>query len=222
MASEIAGEQHGGGRGPQVHRGRTEDVPGPGEADRHGLAGIGGEPGTLVAGQLEVGVVFEGDELGEQVLDIRGGVQRQGGGVLRVAALVGVLRLEFLELGRVPHHDLGEFPGAGGAPHRPVEAVAGQRGQVTDVVHVRMGEDDVGDARRVDGELLPVLQPPLLLALEHARVDEDAARSDGHQILRSRDRARSAEEHQGRGECARHALTLARPAPPGNPTSAED
>ena len=197
VPAEIPGEQHGPAGAFELHgRGRgPEDVSRVAEHDVH--------PGD----QLDTLTESGRPEHREGEVRVGRGVERERGMVLGVTLAVGVVRLLLLEPSRVLEHDLGQLGGRGGAEHRAGEAVAGQGGQVPDVVEVRMGHHDRVDARRIHRERRPVAEPELLVALEHPAVDEDAAVTVLDQEPAAGHGAGGAEEVD-QGGAVRHGLTF--------------
>ncbi|MPM75061.1 hypothetical protein SDC9_122052 [bioreactor metagenome] len=143
--------------------------------------------------------------MGERTLHVLLGVERQHRLVLGVAVQRRVLGVALLEVGRVPQDDLGECRRALGRPDVPGEPVLDQPRQVAAVVHVGVGEHHVVDVGRIHREGGPVHRAPVLLALVHPRVDEDAPPADGEEELRAGHGAGRAEEGEGRGS---HGSTL--------------
>jgi hypothetical protein len=169
----------------EMHTGRTEDVPGSGEAGR--------DPGCDVDRTVEVGR----DEQRNGGGSVLRRVQRQGGLVLGEASLVGEAGLFLLEMGRIGQEDLAEPAGVGGRDDPAGEAVAHQSGQPAAVVDVGVGDDDGVDRGGIDRERLPVGQAIALRALEQSRVDEHGRLTGPNQEAAPRDRASSAEELEG-------------------------
>ncbi len=120
-----------------------------------------------------------------------------------------VLGVPFGQERGVPQHDLGQLAGGLGGQNLAGEPVPHQRGQVTHVVGVGVGEQHQIDARRGHGEGFPVQAAKLPLALKDAGVAEDPSTAVGHQILRAGDRAGAAEK----GEARCHDSSLAQISP---------
>jgi len=78
------------------------------------------------------------------------------------------------------------------------------------VIGVGVGEDDLVDRAGRYGEVRPVHLAPLLLTLEHPRVDEDPPPGKIDEVLGARDGARSTEERQRHRS---HVFTMARRGP---------
>ena len=174
VASQVAGEQHRDLRvvgQPDPDARRSEDVPGAGEARMHPAA------------QVEVAVEGDVVEQRQGALDVGLVVERQWRIVLGIAAPCGVAGLVHLQVRRVAQHDGGEFAGLGRAVDASVEAVLDQGGNVATVVHVGMGDEQVGDRRRVHREVVPIATTPFPGTLEHAGVNHEPALIEVEQEL---------------------------------------
>ncbi|MCU0272382.1 MAG: hypothetical protein MUE34_04035 [Acidimicrobiales bacterium] len=168
-------------------RGGPEDV-----AGRHELGlDPGGDRAPLPVGQRL--------ELGEGPLGVVGGVERQGGPVLAVPALVGEAGLLLLQMGGVEEEHAAETDGARGGEDRTAEAVADDGRQVPGVVDVGVGQDDGVEAPRRHREGLPVALPQLLEPLEEATVDQDPGPTGVDEEPAARHRAGAAEERDHGG-----------------------
>ncbi len=141
VAADIAGEIHrlpiaAGDLGLELDGGGAENVALPVEAEPD----AGAELVPLVErNRLEE---LEGGP------GVRRAEERQRGLVLRVALLVGVAGLLFLDVGGVGEEDAEQIPGRRGAVDGAVEALAHQPGQPAGVVDVGVGQDDSVDIRR--------------------------------------------------------------------------
>ena len=185
--AEVAGEQQPAVEFLQahLHRARPEDVTGRAQHDLHARCHRHPAPHRCRPDQPQCG------------LGVFGGVQRHGGVMTRVALPVGVVGLLLLEVGGIAQDDVGQCCGRRRAPDGAMEPLADQRGQVSDVVQMRVGDDDGVDGRGIDGERLAIALPELTPTLEHAAVDENPCSGGVDQVTAAGDGAGGTEEPQG-------------------------
>ena len=214
------------GRRPQERVVRTSEVaaeghPLPSQAQRGG----GGAEDVSRRAQREGDVrsqpqrvleVHRLDQL-QCLLDVAVVVQRERGAVPGEAGVVGVAGVLLLQVGAVPQDDGRQVGGLGGARHPAAETVLDQPRQVAGVVEVGMGEHDVVDACRVDGEGVPVAAPVDRQALVEPGVDQHADAAGLHEEATARDGVDGAQEGERRdgggvARCA-HGTTLGAAAP---------
>jgi hypothetical protein len=153
-----------------------------------------------VRADCDEGSVITRLELGLDVGD-RGvvfGVQRHRGVVLGPAMGVGVLGVLREQPGTVPQDDLGQLGGVAGRDHRPGKALPRQRGQVSAVVEVRMGEDHGIDVAGPGAERFPVAPPEVRCPLEQPAVQQHPGPAAVNKELAAGHRARAAEKGQRR------------------------
>ena len=81
-------------------------------------------------------------ELRQRALRVALAVERQRRLVLRVAVLVRLARILFLDARRVRQHEAAQIRGAGRAEHAAPESVRNQPRQVADVIEVRVRQHD--------------------------------------------------------------------------------
>ena len=110
-------------------------------------------------------------------------VERQRGGVFRVAVAVGVPRVFFLDARRVRQDQPGQVVRAAGAVDPALEAAGHQPRQPPRVVQVRMREDDGIDGVGRNGQGGPVAKPQLLEPLEQPAVEQRALSVDLEKVL---------------------------------------
>ncbi len=125
---------------------------------------------------------------------VRLGVQRQGGGVLRVAVPVRVFGILFLNPAGVGKDDAAEILGAGRTEHPAPESLRRQSRKVAAVVQMGMRQDDGIDFAGRHRQILPVALAQFLEPLEQAGVDQHSRRARVEQVFRSRDGPRRPEE----------------------------
>jgi hypothetical protein len=104
----------------------------------------------------------------------------------------------------VGQEDAAKLARRRGADDLALEAVLDQQRQVSRMIEMRMREEDLLYAGRVDRQLRPIAQPERLEALKQAAVDEQAATFPFEQIFRARHCACGAKE----GEFHRHGRTI--------------
>jgi hypothetical protein len=186
VAAQIAGEDgHGGfallGDGQLDDRG-AEDVSGIVEAN--GKFGADTE-GAFARNRLKPG---------ERLFGFLDGVEGQRGLVAAVALLGGVAGILFLEVSGIAEENLAEIAGGGVGENRAAKTVAHQPGQVAGVVDVGVSEDHPVDARRVDGQRLPVALAQFAVALEEAAIHQQPLPVRFHQMFRAGDAAGGTEK----------------------------
>ena len=133
------------------------------------------------------------------------GVERQGRIVLAGPDPVGVGGLLLLESAAVAQQDLDERRRLRRARHPTVEAVVDEPGEISAVIDVGMGEDDLVDGGRIDRERSPVALPIGLETLEQAAVHQDPSVGRVDEEPTAGHRAGGTEELQrGRGRSTGH------------------
>ena len=124
------------------------------------------------------------------------GVERQRRLMLAIAALVGELRVFFLQVRGVGQHQPAQIGGAAGAMHRALESLRDQPRQPAAVIDVRVREDDGVDRLGRDRQRRPVAQAQLLQALEQPAVEQDSLAIDFEEVLGAGHRAGGTEKRQ--------------------------
>ena len=94
-------------------------------------------------------------QLRQRALRVDSRVERQRRLVLRVAVLVGLPRVLFLDAPRVGQHQAAQVQGAGRAEDAPPVALRDQPRQVADVIEMRVGQDDRVEWTRAAPETPP-------------------------------------------------------------------
>ena len=139
-------------------------------------------------------------------------VERQRRVMARVAVAIGLTGVFLLQMRGVGQHQPSQIERPGRAEHPPAEALRHQSGQVADVVQVRVGQDEGVDVPGGHRQVGPVAQAEFLVALKQSGVDQHLMRSGIHEVFRTGDRLRRAEEGQGgHGDNYRLRLELCRP-----------
>jgi len=214
-APEVAAAGQGAGaRAPgefQPGPGGAEDVPGVVQRQR----GVRCDDGRLAR-------VERGDQA-HRAVDVLFGIQRQRRMVLRPAAGIRLLGFLRQQLGAVAEHDLGQFCRVARGVNLAGEALARQRGQVSAVIEMGVGEDHRIDLPGRQRERLPVTPPQLPRPLEQPAVEQDPRPSCLHQEFTAGHRARSAQEGQCRARilalrccsCGTHVRSVAQEHRPG-------
>ena len=128
------------------------------------------------------------------------GVERQRRSVLRVAVLVGLPRVFFLDVRGVGQHERAQIARARRAEHAPAKALGDEPRQVAAVIEVRVREDDRVDPRRDRWEAPPSCAAAAPSAPGRGRSRSRIRRSPRlEQVLRAGDGAGGSEKRQGGG-----------------------
>ena len=105
----------------------------------------------------------------------------QGHIFLRARALglpVAPFRLKFLDVGRIPQHNVAKLAGGLGAPYRRPEPVLVQKGNAAGMVNVGMGQKQAVQLAGSHGNRLVFID---IAALFHAAVDKKLLAAGGKQ-----------------------------------------
>ena len=113
-------------------------------------------------------------ELFQCGLRFRNRIQRQWRLVLAVAFLRDVLRVLFLQVGRVGKQELAKFVCRCVRVKRATISQAHESRNVTGVVDVRVRQHHPVDGRRINGRLVPVALLELVRALKQAAVHQQS------------------------------------------------
>jgi hypothetical protein len=141
--------------------------------------------------------VDRGDQA-DRAVDVVLGIERQCRVVLGPAVGIGVLGFFRQQPGAIAEHDLGQLGRVPCGEHRAGETLAGQRGQVSAVIEMGMGEDHRIDLPGRQRQWLPVTPPQLPSALEQAALQQDPRITSLDQELAAGDHARATQEGQRR------------------------
>ena len=120
-------------------------------------------------------------------LGILAGVERQRRFVLRVALLVGVLRVLFLDVGGVAQEQIRQVRRRRCGEDRSLVAQLDEPGQVPRVIDMGVGEDHRIYTLRIEARVLPVAFAELLRALEQPAIDQKLLAQSPKQMARARD-----------------------------------
>src|SRR2546422_930421 len=123
-------------------------------------------------------------------------VKRQCGTVPAESFLVRVFRVLFLEVAGVRKNEARQVHGRGRGKDASAKPVLDQAGDVTDVVKVRVRQDEPLNAGRWDGKRFPVALAQLLFPLEKAAVNHQALACGFEEVLGAGYCSRSAEKSQ--------------------------
>ena len=171
VAAEIAAEQNRSCRRPARERRKTQQMSRVDEFDFY----TGDDwHGAVVANRLQPVERASG-------IDLR--VERLRGDVLRVAVLVRLPRILFLNVRRIREHERAQVVRARSAEDAAPKALADQPRQVPTVIEMRMREDDRVDPRRLERKRRPVAMPQLFEPLKEAAVDEKPVAADIEEML---------------------------------------
>ena len=164
VAAEIAAEQNGLVADPDAGVGGSEQMPGVDEFDVYFRHARDHRHGAVVANRL-------------QPVERAGGIdlciKRFGRNVLRIAVLVRLPRILFLNVRGIRQHQRAQVARARRTKDAATKALADQPREVTTVIEMSMREDDRVDPRRSDRKRRPVAMPQLFEALKEAAVDEN-------------------------------------------------
>ena len=141
-------------------------------------------------------LVSERLQVGERTSCVSLCVQRQRRAMFRVAVLVGLPRVFFLDAAGIRQYQPAQVGRTAGAEDAPAEALRDEPRQVADVIEMRMRQDDGVDRVRRHRTILPVSEPEILQPLEQSAVDKDAVPPVIEEIFRPGDGARRAEKRQ--------------------------
>jgi hypothetical protein len=103
--------------------------------------------------------------------------------VLAEALLVGELGIFFLKMAGIRKHDSGNIHSGRRRQNLTVKAVLDQAGDVTDVVQMRVRQQQPLNSGRWNGQRVLVAQPQLLVALEESAIHHQALTARFHEIF---------------------------------------
>lgn len=184
IATQIAGEVHGGSRHPEVQLGRTEDMTGMDECRGHfrseGLFHI-----EVHCPESRQGMV--------RVFRCVQGLRVQ---VFRPGLTPGVLGLFLEKVRTVGKQERTQFRRAEAAHHFTPEAVLEEGRNVTGMVEMGVGEEDQIDRVGRNRKIRTIAQPEFFVSLKQTTIDEDAAACGFDQVARTGDRPRCPQKSQ--------------------------
>lgn len=135
--------------------------------------------GIQAAGEVgeEADSVAEFDRVkkGDRCLSVGAVIKLARLGMAAVSLFARIRGVFFLEPCGVAQDDGDKARGVGGAEHGPGEAVTHEGGEITAVVQMGVGENHGFDARRGEGEGVPVAFADLAGALKHSAVHQNYA-----------------------------------------------
>ena len=186
VAAQIAAKQD---RLPrrELHNniGRPQQVAGSREAD------------SDARNDFHLTVVPEGLQLSERTMGIGFAVQRQGWLMLRVAMLVGLAGVFFLDTGRIGKYEATKVGSAAGAEHAPAITLRHETRQISDVIQVSVRQHNRCERVGSDGKRLPIPKAQLLQTLEQPAIDEYAVSAVLQQVFGAGDGPGRAKKCQG-------------------------
>ena len=151
----------------------------------------------MIPGTISIGaVIADRLKLRQRVQRVALGVQRQRRGMLRYPCRFACRASSSWirpESGSTSRHS-SFVPAVQNT--RPLVTVCPQTRQISDVIEVRVGQDDGVDLTRRNREFGPVAEAQLLQPLKQTAVDEDALPAVLEQIFRPGDRAGGTEKRQ--------------------------
>ncbi len=190
VAADVAGEDDDG----------LLAIIGDGEFEAGGAEDVAGVVGldVKVGRDVEAAVARHGAEEFEDRIDIVGGVERNGIGMLAPLVANGVGGVFFLEVGGIFEEESGELDGGGIGENGFVEATADEDGEPAGVVEMGVSEDGEVERFGIDGKRIPVAILEVAGALEKAAIDEQALASGLDEIFGTGDAASSAKKGEFR------------------------
>ena len=125
-------------------------------------------------------------------------IERQGGLMLGVAALVGELGVLFLQVRGIGQHELAQVGRAGGAVNGSLEPLRNEPRQPAGMIDVRVGQHDSMNRLGRYWQRRPIALAQLLETLEQTTVEQDSLSVDVEQVLGAGDGTGGSEKRQRR------------------------
>ncbi len=165
VPADVAAEQEAYGRGTaadfHLHHCRSEN-----------MAGLQ-ETGADSRRQLLPFFVANRPQEADRPFGVGGAVKGQGRPVLGEPLAIGVICFLFLDLRRIHQQDFGEIPGGPGAMDRTAETFPNQFREITGMIDMGVGEQEMVDPLGLEIRALPVEKTEFLEALEQAGINQD-------------------------------------------------